>query len=481
MTDEDWQRLVTWIDLNGPCHGTWGEVADIPGRVDRRRHQLASAHGVVQPDPERIAEGVKDQHTSSRKRSGPAALLAEHPQQIARLFLELDQKPAAEPFASENNRRNIGLRGGEVIELVRIPAGRLVMGDTDGHGSADEWPASIVEIPTAFWISRREITNSQFRTIFPEHSSGVFSKRQIEFDGPGVQLDDPNQPAVRVSWDEAVEFCQRVSELDGSRVSLPTEAQWEYAARAGTRSAFWFGELGGDFSEFANMADRSLACLYSGTSGVANLQPIPADMQFDDQAIATTNTCYLPNSWQLFDMHGNAAEWTRTMYRPYPYDEQDGRNDVEGLAVEAKRVVRGGSFFDRPQRCRSAFRLAYPPWQGVHNVGFRVVVGGSPAVVCGRPGDPAARWGRDAAVQKSPDSEFDGGWFMIVSAAGALPMGSNRPRKPAESSCRLSFPPDQLPDAKESLDELPFISWIGSHPSLPVPHAVGVDCGARER
>ena len=373
LTDEDWQRLVTWIDLNGPCHGTWGEVAEIPGRVDLRRQQLASVHGVVQPNPEEIADDATDRHATACERAEPTAPLADRKPQIARLYAELDQKPA-EPFSSGNDGRKVFLRDGEAIELVRIPAGFFVMGDTDGHGAADEWPAAMMEIPTAFWISRREITNAQFRTIFPEHSSGVFTKRQVEFDGPGVQLDDPNQPAVRVSWYEAMEFCRRVSELDGSRVSLPTEAQWEYAARAGSRSAFWFGELGSDFSEYANMADRSIACLYSGSSGVANLQPIPAEMQFDDQAIATTHTSYQASGWGLLDMHGNAAEWTRTIYRPYPYDEQDGRNAVEGPSGEAKRVVRGGSFFDRPYRCRSAYRLAYPPWQAVHNVGFRVVV-----------------------------------------------------------------------------------------------------------
>ena len=69
-------------------------------------------------------------------------------------------------------------------------------------------------------------------------------------------------------------------------------------------------------------------------------------------------------------MHGNAAEWTRTTYRPYPYEAEDGR---DAPSEDGRKVVRGGSWYDRPKRCASAFRLSYPAWQGVYNVGFRVV------------------------------------------------------------------------------------------------------------
>jgi formylglycine-generating enzyme required for sulfatase activity len=80
---------------------------------------------------------------------------------------------------------------------------------------------------------------------------------------------------------------------------------------------------------------------------------------------------YEPNVWGLFDMHGNVSEWTLSAWRPYPYQEQDGRNNPD---VQEKRVVRGGSWSDRPKRARSEFRLAYEPWQGVFNVGFRVAL-----------------------------------------------------------------------------------------------------------
>ena len=99
---------------------------------------------------------------------------------------------------------------------------------------------------------------------------------------------------------------------------------------------------------------------------------IPRDNRFDDGGFVTEPVGrYQPNLWGLHDMHGNAWEWTRSAYRLYPYHENDGRNDL-ALAGE-ERVVRGGSWYDRPKRCTSSFRLFYPAWQRVFNVGFRVV------------------------------------------------------------------------------------------------------------
>jgi formylglycine-generating enzyme required for sulfatase activity len=107
---------------------------------------------------------------------------------------------------------------------------------------------------------------------------------------------------------------------------------------------------------------------------------VPRANKVDDgQLITAPVGTYLPNAWGLKDMHGNVAEWTRTSYRPYPYDPADGRNDpapsprLHMVHKPAKKVVRGGSWRDRPKRARSAFRLAYQPYQRVFNVGFRVI------------------------------------------------------------------------------------------------------------
>jgi formylglycine-generating enzyme required for sulfatase activity len=169
-------------------------------------------------------------------------------------------------------------------------------------------------------------------------------------------------------------FCRLLSQQTGNHVTLPSEAQWEYAARAGSETTFHFGDAEAPFADHANMADRSLACLYVGTAGVAALQPLPAVMEIDDQAIVTADVgSYRPNAWGLYDMHGNAAEWTRSLYRPYPYDSADGR-EAATADSGSKRTVRGGSYFDRPHRCRAAHRRGYTAWQAPHDVGFRIVV-----------------------------------------------------------------------------------------------------------
>lgn len=365
---EAWDRLVTWIDLNGPCHGTWGDVAEIPGGADRRRHELAQQYGGLAVDPEWVPVAAPRPPAEPIVPRCESPAPAERREIAGRLLSAL--APPASPSAATT--RSVSLGDGVSLELVRIPAGTFVMGDTTGEGAADEWPAGLVRLERPFWIGRYEVTNEQFRRVFPGHTSGFFTKRQIDDDGPGIQLDEPQQPVLRVSWEAAMRFCDRLAEMTGEPFSLPAEAQWEYAARAGTTTALCYGDTGADFSAWANAADRSLACLYAGTAGVVNLQPLPAEMRVDDQAIATAAVgSYRPNAWGLYDVHGNAAEWTRSAYRPYPYRAEDGR---DGATADGRKVVRGGSFTDRPSRCRSAFRLGYPAWQAVHNVGFRVVV-----------------------------------------------------------------------------------------------------------
>ena len=176
---------------------------------------------------------------------------------------------------------------------------------------------------------------------------------------------------VRASWHQAMAFCAWLSRETGMKYTLPTETQWEYACRAGTATPLWYGDVDTDFSQSANMADFSMRRL--AYEGWAPRSPdiVPRDARFNDGALVTAAVGgYRVNPWGLHDVHGNAAEWTRSQYAPYPYREDDGRNDA---ATSGERVVRGGSWYDRAQRCRSAFRLAYAPYQRVFNVGFRVV------------------------------------------------------------------------------------------------------------
>ena len=202
----------------------------------------------------------------------------------------------------------------------------------------------------------------------------------MQFGVRGFPVNDPEQPVVRVSWQQAMAFCDWLSRKTGREFALPTEAQWEYACRAGTASPFFYGDLDTDFSPYANLADatlREFVChpYKKSRDPLANASKyddwIPKDDRFNDGGFLSDGVGnYRPNAWGLHDVHGNVWEWTRSAFRPYPYREHDGRND-RGLSNA--RVVRGGSWRDQPPRARAAFRLAYRPYQQVYNVGFRVV------------------------------------------------------------------------------------------------------------
>jgi formylglycine-generating enzyme required for sulfatase activity len=249
------------------------------------------------------------------------------------------------------------------------------MGDgTRGADSLDAQPLSVVRLDKDYWMSETEVTNEQYARFDPAHdsrfehrTSWIFSEEYL-----GWPLDGPKQPVVRVSWNEATRFAGWLSERAGEAIALPTEAQWEYAARAGSDEAMSYGTLDDDFSTFANMADDSIRDLAYWAWRPKPPDLTPRDDRFNDGALVTRDVgAYQPNAWGLYDMHGNAAEWTRSAYRPYPYNDTDGRN---ALKTTEERVVRGGSWFDRPKRCRSAFRLNFPAWQPIHNVGFRLAM-----------------------------------------------------------------------------------------------------------
>ena len=372
-----WDRLYTWIDLNAPYHGTWTEIAGagVARQRDRRR-AMGRLYAGIDVDPEAIVP------TSYKPRQREEK--AKVKRQEAKGKGEgsggwaFDGKEAKRRQAALGpTTRAIDLGSGIKLELVRIPAGEFVMGDASGH--PDERPLSRVKV-SGLWMGRCEITNEQFAVFDPRHDSRVESMHGYQFGIHGYRVNKPRQPAVRLSWHQARAFCRWLGERTGERVELPTEAQWEYACRAGTATPMGYGGLDTDFAPFANLGDAKLSEFALDTYIRVRLVAspnryddwVPKDARFNDGGFVSVEAGrYRPNPWGLHDMHGNVWEWTRTALRPYPYRADDGRN---GPDAKGERVVRGGSWYDRPKRCRSAFRLAYPPYQRVFNVGFRVVM-----------------------------------------------------------------------------------------------------------
>ncbi len=137
------------------------------------------------------------------------------------------------------------------------------------------------------------------------------------------------RPVETVSWDDCVEFCDRLGQRTGMRIRLPTEAEWEYACRAGTSTAYHFGnELEPRLANYAG----------SNTSEVGS---------------------YPPNAWGLYDMHGNVSEWCQDWYGPYP---QGDSRDPQGSNYGDSRLLRGGSWYSYPVKCRSARRNGCRAW-----------------------------------------------------------------------------------------------------------------------
>ncbi|MHC4726757.1 MAG: formylglycine-generating enzyme family protein, partial [Planctomycetota bacterium] len=286
------------------------------------------------------------------------------------------------PFDADEARRRqartgqthriIDLGKGIKIEMVLIPAGRFVMGDKNGY--LDECRLTSVNVKRAFWMSRFEVTNEQYARFNPSHDSKYEHKGSWMFNewDLGWALNEPGQPVVRVSWKEASEFCRWLSKKTGQNVSLPSEAQWEWACRAGTDTPLYYGDLDTDFSQFGNMADFTIRELVYDVRDQYTPDIVPRDARFNDKRLVTAEVgSYKPNAWGLYDMHGNVWEWTRSVYEPYPYSDYYGSFDNKDTG---QRVVRGGSWYDRPKRCRSASRLSYPEWQKVYNVGFRIIL-----------------------------------------------------------------------------------------------------------
>ena len=395
---EGWDRLSTWIDMNVPCYGSWREAyggePSAEAKIDRQceartKHALQLAGLKLDPRMEQLpavaatpAERGWQSRTATDQGSDGSRTASTHPdgKKPARIKVsgwpfDANTAQRRQTRAGAATEQSLDLGDETSLPLVLIPAGDFVMGDA--VGAPDEQPQTRAKLAQPFWVGACEITNRQFAQFDPSHDSGFIDQQGKDHNSPGYPANQPQQPVIRVSWEQALAYCAWLSTRTGRRFTLPTEAQWEWACRAGSDRAMWYGDVHQDFGTRANLADAMLANL--AVRGV-NPQPIKESTYLaflprvaevnDGQVIAGPVGRYEPNPWGLRDMHGSVAEWTRSTYRPYPYDAADGRDDP---ATPGEKVVRGGSWRDVPARARAAFRQAYPPYQRVFNVGFRVV------------------------------------------------------------------------------------------------------------
>ena len=400
FTADGQRRLYAWIDLNCPFHGKWspkGFKSDsyLPGTDDQveRRKCLNARYADVFDDPEaeyaryekvaarRLAEAraevrADDGGRRAAAKSSDAARRAENvarfnsltnslanPWPMSTLAAAALQLGRIDGIAPVTMKRLV-LGEGEHMIFRLIPAGEYLMGAT--NGAANE-AIRKVRIARPFWIGEMEVMNEQYLVYDPAHDSRHQDQYGYDQTAPGHVGNHRRQPVVRVSWEEARGFCRWLSEKCGVKARLPTEEEWEWAARAGSATPFPWGGVDDDFGKWANFADRDVRNMYSTWDLAASIprrRPYPPELNYplhderfeDDWFTLNFTGRARANLWGLYDMHGNAAEWTASS------------------TIDGRRIVRGGSFASRPKDATSSFSQHYLPWQKVYDVGFRVVL-----------------------------------------------------------------------------------------------------------
>ncbi|MEM1366623.1 MAG: formylglycine-generating enzyme family protein [Cyanobacteria bacterium P01_H01_bin.15] len=237
------------------------------------------------------------------------------------------------------------------IEMIAIPGGAFMMGEKDLRDK----PQHEVSVPS-FFLSKYPITQAQWRLV------AALPQVERELQPNPSRFKGDNRPIERVSWYDAVEFCKRLSQFLGREYRLPTEAEWEYACRAGTNTPFYFGEI--ITTDLGNYNGSRYGEEPSGQS----------------RGETTEVGSFPPNGYGLYDMHGNVYDWCldhwHDSYEDKPESlKQAGNEPWLTKTEESSRVVRGGSWFNFPDYCRSAYRNFVNPGVDDLFVGFRVVCG----------------------------------------------------------------------------------------------------------
>ncbi len=299
--------------------------------------------------------------------------------------LKLERKPPASAVLPDSFANSLGAK------MKLIPRGTFTMGNQrsikevnekfPSQSFADirhEYPKHKVTISKPFYMCEHEVTLGEFRKFVDatgyrtdaekddqggvgSDKAGMFvQSREFNWNNTGfVQRD--NHPVINVSWNDANAFCKWLSKQERREYRLPTEAEWEYACRAGSDSDFSFGDDPEKITDFANVGDASAKRRFTTWDTVAG----------DDGYVITAPVAHFQsNAFGLFDMHGNVSEWCHDAYAGY---SSANASDPTGPASAESRVYRGGSWSSSPFYCRSTHRDRSWPDHRDHLVGFRVV------------------------------------------------------------------------------------------------------------
>ncbi|MCP4700188.1 MAG: SUMF1/EgtB/PvdO family nonheme iron enzyme, partial [Gammaproteobacteria bacterium] len=219
-------------------------------------------------------------------------------------------------------------------EMVRLPPGKFRMGDIQGNGFDDERPIHEVTLG-GFGIGKYPVTFAEY-----DQFCEAANREKPKDEGWGRD----KRPVINVSWEDAAAYCEWLSTQTKEKYRLLTEAEWEYACRAGSETAYYFGDDEKQLGDYAWHSENSRGKMHPAGEKKAN-------------------------AWGLFDISGNVWEWVRDWYEEY---SKDAQTDPKGPKTGSRRVTRGGSWDNNAERCRSACGNAKPPAIRLHNLGFRL-------------------------------------------------------------------------------------------------------------
>ncbi|MCL2104685.1 MAG: formylglycine-generating enzyme family protein, partial [Kiritimatiellaeota bacterium] len=337
---ESWDRLNTWIDLNTPAHGTWTEIVgeDKVKPLAQRRRDLLNRYAGIDEDPE--DEGLRGEGVKGLRGEGIQGLRGQGVKDSIAVESTRWQSIAVETLTPEPLAPLIPPLTPEPLNPLTPPL---------TPGPLNPW--------TPHKPAPRLVSNREYAEFDPLHFSGIETGDYLQFSVAerGFRMDGPDLPVVRVSQERAAAYCEWLSKKTGKRHRLPTAAERHHFAQGALD-----GMGGGGLAGHANLADKSF-------NRVANLPPWnlpvdavlpwrPADMTLDDgHRVTSPPGTFRPDALGLYDVFGNVWEWTSTL-------------DAAGRAI-----AMGGSFATRPSKLTPRTCVAYPPWQRVFDVGFRVV------------------------------------------------------------------------------------------------------------
>jgi formylglycine-generating enzyme required for sulfatase activity len=255
------------------------------------------------------------------------------------------------------------LGNGITLEMVQIPGGTFMMGspETEAQRLDRESPQHQVTVPS-FFMGKYTVTQEQYQAVM----GGNILQKIIGNQKNPSYFKGEKRPVEQVSWDDAVEFCQKLSQKTRRTYRLPNEAEWEYACRAGTTTPFYFGET--ITTDLANY--RGTDWDYEGTVYPGNYGQAPKGKYREE---TTPVGSFPPNPFGLYDMHGNVWEWCQDSWHDnYNDAPTDGSAWIDN--DNQYKLLRGGSWSDFPGNCRCAYRDFKRRAIHYFNIGFRVVV-----------------------------------------------------------------------------------------------------------